>query len=904
MITPDINRFVSTLLYPMTDSSLVFHDDMEEFFQMLPEKFIDKETSEALLKSKKKIRSSLLRYLKKQYSVDSFDQIDQYLERWYLAGVNWRKTHVNQVENKRELFDLVFYRLTQLSKSMVSKLDGQIIYKYWQTEGDADLLGGFVGQQKIHLFRSMMQKIPMDILVACFALGKPHAEKILSSFRGHLAITDAPLEKILSKGVAENHIHTGVSTNFSIMWEEFMRVDQVMSDPLNPWLPKINCLSAPSQKTIYFEYLLARCLRLYLISSMESMDLSAFQEQLIFLQQEKLLRCYRKLQADEMEIDEIKEQFYFLENQLTEWIQQFNPLKRTWISSKEEPFTEIFFLYEMLSRLAEDKQRESGCMKKCFLNYLRLKHSMFQWITQDKTMSGLDHFQMYYRTVSANQTVLQQPQDMRNLELNYQRLIDTQLKTPHIRCVEFRISFFDTEREAAVNIRAFLHAYRAILREKYCFYDEQSKQYRPATKLPRIGLVFCFLKREQAQPDFCYFLHADLGSYQSLHEKYRTQLEIFQKMRDVFHYPGIDRYLIGIDVASLENAVPTWVFSDLYNHARDSESETFLGYFNRPFQSLRFTCHVGEDFRHLMSGLRRVYEVVHYLKFHAGDRIGHGLALGLHVERWCEEHPNVLLPRIEALENYIWAYRMLSEYPSQSRTSDLLYLEKRIQELSAQIYDCDGGEACSCKPAIPTEALLKSYETLFSRNIFQEELTCRKDCPDTESCILLQDPHTNWIEFMLHSYHCHRYVTRMNEPIHYQILPQEISILKDLQEIMQIFVAQAGIVVETNPTSNIIISSIDTIHDHPMYEFSNDQCDYKDIMLCINSDDPGVFQTNTSNELGIAYMGMIEQGKGRKYCLDWIDKMRESGMQHTFVYQDDEDEGLLRELDELLDALT
>ena len=32
--------------------------------------------------------------------------------------------------------------------------------------------------------------------------------------------------------------------------------------------------------------------------------------------------------------------------------------------------------------------------------------------------------------------------------------------------------------------------------------------------------------------------------------------------------------------------------------------------------------------------------------------------------------------------------------------------------------------------------------------------------------------------------------------------------------------------------------------------------------------------------------------------------MRESGMQHTFVYQDDEDEGLLRELDELLDALT
>ena len=74
-------------------------------------------------------------------------------------------------------------------------------------------------------------------------------------------------------------------------------------------------------------------------------------------------------------------------------------------------------------------------------------------------------------------------------------------------------------------------------------------------------------------------------------------------------------------------------------------------------------------------------------------------------------------------------------------------------------------------------------------------------------------------------------------------------------------------------------------------------------MLCINSDDPGVFQTNTSNELGIAYMGMVEQGKGRNYCLEWIDKMRESGMQHTFINQQDEDAALLRELDELLDSL-
>lgn len=902
MITPDINRFTSTLLYPIVDNSLVYHDVVDEFFQKIPTKFIDNKTGEILLKAKKRVRDSLLRYLMRQYSVDSFDEIYQYLERWYLATANWHEIRSAGYENQKYLYMLIFNRLTQLSKSMVSKLDGQLIYKYWQTEGDVKLLGGFVGQQKIHLFRSMMQKIPMDLLVACFAVDKQHPEDILQSFRGNLAITDASLEKVLSKGVAENHIHTGVSTNFSIMWEELMCVDRVMSDSLNTWFPKIHRPNAPSKEIVYFEYLLARCLRLYLIYSIETLDEDGLQIPINTLQQDALLQCHKRLQASDMNMEQIKEYFYPLEYPLVEWITQSDTLNQKWIPSTKNPFTEIFFLYQMLLRLGENGAEKTNCIKKCFLNYLRLKHSMFQRIIQDKTWAGLDHFQTYYHTVSANRKPAPQRSYTRNMELNYQRLIETQLKTPHIRCVEFRMSFFHSEADAAANLRAFLSAYRTILRNNYCFYDPQTMQYSPAKKLPRIGIVFCFLKREQSQPDFCFFSDTDLIAYKHLHAQYRTQLEIFKKMRDGLRYPGIDRYLIGIDVASLENTVPTWVFSDLYDSARDSETEAFYGYKNRPFQSLRFTCHVGEDFRHLMSGLRRIHEAVHYLKFHTGDRIGHGLALGLHVERWCAEHPNVLLPRIEALENYIWAYQMLSEYPSQSKGSDLLYLEKRIHELAKDIYACRG-ETEFYQLHITTDALVKSYCELFSRNLLNQELTCQKDCNQTEDCILRQDTQSNIIEFILHSYHCHQYAMRMSEPIHYQIQPQEISIMKDLQEIMQSYISQSGIVVETNPTSNIIISSIDTIREHPIYQLSNPQCDYKDIMLCINSDDPGVFQTNTSNELGIAYMGMVEQGKGRNYCLEWIDKMRESGMQHTFINQQDEDAALLRELDELLDCL-
>ena len=87
-------------------------------------------------------------------------------------------------------------------------------------------------------------------------------------------------------------------------------------------------------------------------------------------------------------------------------------------------------------------------------------------------------------------------------------------------------------------------------------------------------------------------------------------------------------------MASLENSVPTWVFRDIYESARDANAEPFTLENKRPFQSLGFTFHAGEDFRHLLSGLRRIYEVVYFLKFHAGDRLCHGLALGILVDDW------------------------------------------------------------------------------------------------------------------------------------------------------------------------------------------------------------------------------------------------------------------------------
>ena len=120
---------------------------------------------------------------------------------------------------------------------------------------------------------------------------------------------------------------------------------------------------------------------------------------------------------------------------------------------------------------------------------------------------------------------------------------------------------------------------------------------------------------------------------------------------------------------------------------------------------------------------------------------------------------------------------------------------------------------------------------------------------------------------------------------------------------MQEFISRSGIMVEVNPPSNVIIEPIDTMNQHPLYTMSSYQCDYKDLMVCVNSDDPGVFQTNISNELGIAYMGMIERGIGREACLSWVDRLRESGMRGSFIRNKDSDPQILQTLSNLIESL-
>lgn len=901
MLHTDIERFLGTLLYPFSDPSLLYDDPLQDFLSLLPDDYIQPQHTRKLLQKRNAVYAGAVRYVEQQCSLSSYDEIHQYMERWYLGRHVWQPLHLHP---QPSVYDLVIERLRDLSCSMISKLDGKFTYKYWEHSKDAKFLGGFVGSNKIHLFRGLTQRMPLDLLVVIFLLEGDHKQDSLRAFRGSITITDSLLEQIMKKGVAENHLHMGVSAGFPLIWEHFTSVSHYVTSMRNN-IRDLQNRNPSASPQLAFYICLARYLRMWLaifsVGGLDDTSPPISPQQLIDSKQlwQLLQNCTT--------IDEVLDTWGPSDQFLVDYLSGISELD--YLRTPNEEYSEGIFLYQLLSKLDihQTQPEKSKLEKQLFLQYLRVKHHLFQELIQHKRVGGLNYFQNYYGQFSQSCKFLRNTasSEADAITMYYRQLILAQLSNPHIRKVEFRTSFPPTISAAHSLLRTFLSAYRDILHKYYC--HEKNGEFVPTQPLPRIGLVFHFIKSQQEHPDLCVVSSdEELCCYETLHKQYEQQLNIFLELRNPQKYPGIDRYLVGIDIASLENAVPTWVFTDLYEAARDGKSEPFHMPNAEPYQSLGFTCHAGEDFRYLMSGLRRIYESIHYLKFHAGDRIGHGIALGVDVNSWCADHPNVLLPRIEALENYLWAYKMLSTYPSTSSSGDLLYLEQRIHSLSHEIFrypsTSSGDTPIDDLVHVSTSVLLQSYELLFSEHF--SKVSCGRFChhPDQHSCNLL-NPDVFSCDDVLKSYHCFHYTHRMQEVIHYHLSPQEIAILKTLQTMMQELVSRTGVIVEVNPSSNIIIGPMDTIHQHHLYNLSSYRCDYKDLIVCVNSDDPGVFQTDICNELGIAYMGMVERGIGREACIAWADKLRENGMRYSFIRRSDSDEALLHNLDELIDTL-
>ena len=261
---------------------------------------------------------------------------------------------------------------------------------------------------------------------------------------------------------------------------------------------------------------------------------------------------------------------------------------------------------------------------------------------------------------------------------------------------------------------------------------------------------------------------------------------------------------------------------------------------------------------------------------------------------WRQHNSVVIIPRIEVLENYIWAWKVLSESKNEIRADVMNYLEYEIYKLSKQIYEHTEG--------ITIYMLVESYHNSFQQNQLRVYAKCEERTLNKLFCreVYSKDA-VLWNESkLIQAKHCSHYLKKMNEAIHYEVNQQEVEIAKQLQEILKKKLSQKGIIVEINPTSNVDIGEIETLFQHHAYSINHFLEKETNIILCVNSDDPAVFNTNVSNELAYIYYGLMEQGAGKEEAMKWIDKLRENGIQSSFIQILERDDIWLKKLDDLI----
>ena len=114
-----------------------------------------------------------------------------------------------------------------------------------------------------------------------------------------------------------------------------------------------------------------------------------------------------------------------------------------------------------------------------------------------------------------------------------------------------------------------------------------------------------------------------------------------------------------------------------------------------------------------------------------------------------------------------------------------------------------------------------------------------------------------------------------------------------LQKCMQEKIAQKGIGIEINPSSNLAISTMRTYADHPVLNLYTlglgDQRDITQMFVSINTDDRGVFQTSLENEYALLASSVenLTDENGKKLytpqaVYEWLNHIRVMGNQQVF----------------------
>ena len=329
------------------------------------------------------------------------------------------------------------------------------------------------------------------------------------------------------------------------------------------------------------------------------------------------------------------------------------------------------------------------------------------------------------------------------------------------------------------------------------------------------------------------------------------------------------------------------------------------------------------------------HEAVSFLNMRCGDRLGHALALGVDVEEWyASKSGRILITQMDYLDNLVWLYSIIRKYRIDDCEDALHFIEKRYDEyfriiylnnMDEQYYKMVVEEAGKDYRSKNIQNMYGNTTCLFPINTYYDSWKLRGDNPEYFKkgyFDLEASQKTEWDEYGINKqfpenyrirynpeaaylYHIYHYNPRVkregNKCAEIKVNLSIINAVKKVQKKLQWVIAQKGIGIETNPSSNALIGTFKRYDKHPIQNWYNNGLvtdhqqlsEAPQIQVSINTDDQGVFATYIENEyayLALALEKMKDKDGNPKYSrtiiYEWIDNIRKMGLAQSFAEEE------------------
>ncbi len=385
-----------------------------------------------------------------------------------------------------------------------------------------------------------------------------------------------------------------------------------------------------------------------------------------------------------------------------------------------------------------------------------------------------------------------------------------------------------------------------LINKIYTGWDNFTKDFKlnhVEKKLPELKLIAHFIKRPEKK------IHPLIR-----HKELRTDINARAQVLALLikNYPNYRYKLCGIDAAASEFDASPEVFAPVFKKLRMAGIK-------------HFTYHAGEDFFHIIDGLRAIYEAIVFCDLKSSDRIGHATASGLSVKAWANQIDNKLsIRKGDHLDNCIFCYHFITTNNIESLNKVLFILIKEINKLSFEIY----GQYFPIEGLVQSWLLRQFCPIQLFKEIEDEKLgifNSMKSYNEYKAahCLLNIDIYNHLsdnIAFKIYSfYHDSNYRSNFDEII--QI--NAFSLLNDVQiEELQIhllkFMSMKEIIIESLPTSNVRIGFHRDFSTYHLINWLKWKDEGKMIpSIVLGTDDSGIFSTNIYNEYANIYCALL-----------------------------------------------